>query len=490
MSPDKQNSLLAKLSDEDRAHLAYKWHGWIARPEQEPPPEPWRFWLVLAGRGFGKTRIGAEEIRAAAQRVEYPNLIGATADDARDIMIEGESGILAVCPPWERPTYQPSKRQLAWPSGAKSLIFTADEPERLRGKQHMWLWADELAAWRYPEAWDQAMLGLRLGDNPQAVITTTPKPTRLVRDLIGDPGCRVTRGRTYDNVENLAPAFAAEIIRKYEGTRLGRQELDGELLEDEGMAYRFDERIHCVHPFEIPSFWQRNEGMDFGSSAPTAWLVFATDTEGSSVCFDEFYEPGMPSETAPAILRLRKQGWESFDDDGWKTRRNVVWGDPQSMANRPPIPGRFGARTSIGQEFADLGVPVTPANNARDAGYVRVAELLKFDPERRFPEWHPRAGEFGAPRLFFFGDRCPHIVEQLKDAVIEDTGALTGMAVQQQWESGSGHAHAALRYWALSRMGPSKEPEKEPDDPRDALILRRMRKREREPVEGSGLHEL
>ncbi|WP_207000724.1 DNA-packaging protein [Trinickia mobilis] len=204
----------------------------IARPNQLAPDGDWYVWLILAGRGFGKTRTGAEWIRQQVKRYQFCNLIGATSDDARDIMIEGESGILAVCPQGERPLYKKSERKLLWPNGAVSLIFTADEPERLRGKQHMKLWADELGSWRYPEAWDQAMFGLRLGDNPQAVVTTTPRPTKLIRELVKADGTVVTRGSTYDNQQNLAPSFFKQIITKYEGTRLGRQELNAELLED------------------------------------------------------------------------------------------------------------------------------------------------------------------------------------------------------------------------------------------------------------------
>lgn len=189
-------------------------------------------WLILAGRGFGKTRTGAEWVRASIKSYELVNVIAPTADDARDIMVEGESGILAICSNEERPTYRAAYRRLEWPNGAKTLIFTADEPERLRGKQHMRLWADEVAAWRYPEAWDQAMFGLRLGANPQAVATTTPKPTELIHRLVNDPTTAVTRGSTYDNRGNLAPAFFEQIIRRYEGTRIGRQELLAELLDD------------------------------------------------------------------------------------------------------------------------------------------------------------------------------------------------------------------------------------------------------------------
>jgi len=161
------------------------------------------------------------------------NLIGATADDARDIMIEGESGILAVCPDGERPAYVPSKRRLEWPNGGVSLIFTADEPERLRGKQHKRLWGDELAAWRYQEAFDQAMYGLRLpGQSVRALFTTTPKPVTSIRELVKDSACVVVRGSSYENRANLAPEWFQQIISRYEGTRLGRQEIAGELLDD------------------------------------------------------------------------------------------------------------------------------------------------------------------------------------------------------------------------------------------------------------------
>ncbi len=197
-----------------------------------PERADWRYWLVMAGRGFGKTRTGAEMVRLWVRDFEMVNIIGATADDARDIMIEGESGILAVCPDGERPEYRPSKRRLEWPNGAKTLIFTADEPERLRGKQHMKLWADELASWRYAEAWDQAQFGLRLGDNPQAVITTTPKPTGVIKELLAHPHAVVTSGTTYENRANLAEAFYDAIITKYEGTRLGQQELMALILDD------------------------------------------------------------------------------------------------------------------------------------------------------------------------------------------------------------------------------------------------------------------
>ena len=227
-----RQAALASLTAAEREQLAWSWQ-FVARPSQLRPEGEWIYWLLMCGRGFGKTRTGAETVRQwVKEGHNYVNLIGATADDARDVMVQGESGILAICPKWERPEYKASQRKLVWPNGAESLIFTADEPDRLRGKQHEKLWADELAAWRYADAWDQAKFGLRLGAHPQSVITTTPRPTALVRSIIADPATHVTRGSTLDNRANLAGAFVDAVIKKYEGTRLGRQEIDGEVLDD------------------------------------------------------------------------------------------------------------------------------------------------------------------------------------------------------------------------------------------------------------------
>src|SRR6516162_7888876 len=233
--PALRKQFLHKLSDVQRQLLARRWKYW-AREEQLPPPGEWRTWLLLAGRGFGKTRTGAEYIHDRVNRHGHRRiaLVAATAADARDVMVEGESGLLAVGHETERPVYEPSKRRLTWPNGAIATTFSADEPERLRGPQHDLAWCDELGAWRYPEAWDMLMFGLRLGQHPRVVVTTTPRPTRLIRDLLTREShdVVVTRGSTYENRANLAPAFFDQVIRKYEGTRLGRQELHAELLED------------------------------------------------------------------------------------------------------------------------------------------------------------------------------------------------------------------------------------------------------------------
>jgi len=147
-------------------------------------------------------------------------------------MIEGESGVLSCCPSWDKPLYEPSKRRITWKNGAMATTYSADEPERLRGPQHDGAWCDEVASWRYAEAWDMLMFGLRLGDNPRCVVTTTPKPKTLIRDLISSPTTAVIRGSTYENRPNLAGAFYEQIVKKYEGTTLGQQELYGDMLEE------------------------------------------------------------------------------------------------------------------------------------------------------------------------------------------------------------------------------------------------------------------
>lgn len=233
LSPATRKKVLSELSDREAAALLYDWPFW-ARPKQLPPAGGWRVWLILAGRGFGKTRTGAEWVRSLAEsgRAGRIALVAETAADARDVMIEGESGLLSCCPPWARPRYEPSKRRVTWPNGAVATSFSADDPDQLRGPQFDAAWADEIAKWRYEAAWDNLLLGLRLGTDPRCVATTTPKPRAWLARLLADPGTAVTRGGTRENAANLAPAFLDQILARYAGTRLGRQEVDGELLAE------------------------------------------------------------------------------------------------------------------------------------------------------------------------------------------------------------------------------------------------------------------
>lgn len=231
---------LDDFSDSELNSLVYDWGIW-ARKNQLIPPGDWSTWLVLAGRGFGKTRMGAETIRAWAcgstplSRGTYGRfaLVAETAADARDVLVEGESGILGCHPKDFRPLYEPSKRRLTWPNGAMATIYNATEPDQLRGPQHEAAWCDELAKWAYArETWEQLEFGLRLGPHPRSIITTTPRPIPVLREILKSPDTHVTKGRTMDNSANLSRKFIDKIHAKFSGTRLGRQELEAEMLED------------------------------------------------------------------------------------------------------------------------------------------------------------------------------------------------------------------------------------------------------------------
>lgn len=227
----------AKAAKAERA--AGAWRS-IARPEQLPPDGDWLVWAFVAGRGAGKTRSAAEQVNEWARL--HPGcriaLVGRTPADVRDVMIEGESGILA-CARDDKPVYQPSKRRVTWANGSTAYAYSAEVPSALRGPQHHFGWCDEIAAWKdarkgdvVDTAWNNLLLGLRLGDDPRCVVTTTPKPVALMKTLLARATTVITRGSTYDNLKNLARAFRDNVLAAYEGTRIGRQELEGELLED------------------------------------------------------------------------------------------------------------------------------------------------------------------------------------------------------------------------------------------------------------------
>jgi phage terminase large subunit-like protein len=300
----------------EKVAFDYEWERW-ARKSQLPPPGDWRYWLILAGRGFGKTRAGAEWVRAQVnagrRRIA---LIGPTVADVRDVMVEGESGLLNIIPPELRPSYQPSRRRIVWPGGAMAFLYSAEQPERLRGPQHDAAWADELAAWsKGQETWDQLQFGLRLGDDPRAVVTTTPKPLPLVRNLFADPSCAVTRGSTYDNAANVPEAFLARIVARYERTRLGRQELHAELL---------DEIPGALWPYEILL------GARVPSHPDLRRVVVAVDPSGSNGADEGDQQgivvaglgvDGLGYVLADRTCRLSPEGWgrraiEAFDAFG------------------------------------------------------------------------------------------------------------------------------------------------------------------------------
>lgn len=241
--------VVAGLTDHERTHLfkgftqdqwvrlKHDWKFW-ARPKQLRPPGDWSVWLLLAGRGFGKTRVGSEFVReevesCTGERPKRGLLIAETAADARDVLVEGESGILATSPPWNQAKYEPSKRRVTWPCGCTATTFSGDEPDQLRGPQGDFAWVDELAKYKYPDdTWDNLEFALRLGENPRVVVSTTPRPLDIIKELATDSDTFVTTGSSYENYANLSPKFIKRVIKKYEGTRLGRQELLAEILTD------------------------------------------------------------------------------------------------------------------------------------------------------------------------------------------------------------------------------------------------------------------
>jgi phage terminase large subunit-like protein len=215
----------------------------IAHDGQLPPTGDWRTWLMMAGRGFGKTRAGAEWVRGIAEAGDATTAIalaGATIGEVRAVMIEGPSGVLSVGPPSMRPVWEPSRGRLTWASGAQGFVYSGENPEKLRGPQHGFAWCDELAKWGFAQAtWDN-QLGLRVGERPRALVTTTPRPIRLLRAMLDDPAVVVTQGRTIDNAA-LPAAYVAAMRDAYAGTRLGRQELEGALIADvEGALWTRD----------------------------------------------------------------------------------------------------------------------------------------------------------------------------------------------------------------------------------------------------------
>lgn len=267
MDPKVRATWLASLTDEQKAELRWHWQFW-ARSNQIAPQGQWNTWLVLAGRGFGKTRMGSEWIRenvCGTSPLAAPSsgwrriaLVAETAADARDVMVLGDSGILACHPKDMRPEWSPTNRRLTWPNGVEAWVYNATEPDQLRGPQHHAAWVDELAKFRYmQETWDQLQFGLRLGQHPQALVTTTPRPLPLIKKLMADPDTVVTRGATIDNQANLASNTIKQLYDRYGGTRLGRQELEGEILMDIPGALWNRDTIDGSRIYDVPKDLER-----------------------------------------------------------------------------------------------------------------------------------------------------------------------------------------------------------------------------------------
>ncbi len=361
-----------------------------ARANQRPPVGDWRTWLLLMGRGAGKTRSAAEWVRhrvesGAAGRLA---LLGATAADVRDTMVDGESGILAISPPWFMPRYEPSRRRLTWPNGARATTFSADEPDRLRGPQHDCAWLDELAAFRYPAALDNLLFGLRLGKDPRLCITTTPKPVRLVTDLIADPTTAIARGTTYDNRANLAPSFFERIVTKYEGTRLGQQELLAEVIDvADGIWFPgFDPAKHLAESAEFDPRHPAHLAIDCGVSRHVAAVWFQVKgldpLQRRVTVFGDFHAAGLYSEAAArAVLAY---GRELPCRGEWETVRL----DPAADARTGIGPAAYGEFERV---FGQRALARWPRHRVTD-GLDQLELLL----DRGLLTIHPRCQKLKA----------------------------------------------------------------------------------------------
>jgi phage terminase large subunit-like protein len=312
LSEAERNKILGALSAKQLEALQYDWNFW-ARPSQIAPEGDWQVWLYLGGRGTGKTRSGCEWVRGQVESGHAGRLalIAPTTADVRDVIVEGPAGILACSKPSFRPLYEPSKRKLTWPNGAVAMTYSAEEPDRLRGPNHDGMLCDELAAWSDPEAtWDMAMFGLRLGRAPQVAVTTTPRPIPIIRELLKSPNSVITRGTTYENAANLAPSFLNKIITKYEGTRLGRQELNAELIEEvEGALWTHEMIERCRVKGRSPDMRRVVIGVDpavssGGTSALTGIVAMGLGADGKGYVLSDRSGRYSPGEWAAAAVRL------------------------------------------------------------------------------------------------------------------------------------------------------------------------------------------
>lgn len=371
------------------------------RPQQQLPAGRWRFWLALPGRGWGKTATGGHTVKAwegdGAGRIA---LVGATAADVRDVMVCGETGILAAYPRSERPTYRKSLRCVDFyrTSGGKAFLYSAEEPERLRGPQHHKAWFDELAAWKKPDlAFAQAKFGLRLGKSPQALITTTPKTIDIVLQLLAesqDPSGRivVTRGSTFDNAMNLPDDFLEEMIKSFGGTRLGRQELDGEVLEEVDALFRV-EWIH--HASTLPKMRRTIVAID-----PAIRSQSHNDETGIIVC--GLGDDGRGYVLADRSGRMSPDAWarrvlSAFDDFDAnlilaETNRGGEMVENTLRTIRPHVPFKE-AQASKGK-----GLRAEPIAALYEQGRVSHAEKLAV-LEKQLTTWNPKESPESPDRL-------------------------------------------------------------------------------------------
>ena len=410
--------------------------------------------------GYGGAAGGGKSDAILAAALQYADVPGYAALILRrsfsDLALPGAA--MARSKEWLYGKARWSEREKTWSfdrGGTLTFGFleAEDDVYRYQSSEYQYVGFDELTQFsesQYRYLFSrlrrvkgvQVPLRMRWASNPGGVGHGWVK-----RRFIDDPapGVVFVPARVADNPGLEVDEYVRSLSHLPETIR--QQLLDGDWGAFEGAAFTLTDE-HLVEMFELPGSWQRFESMDYGLTNPTVFLAWAVDVDGNLVTFGSFYRPGLPSETAPVILKLRQL---------WKT--SACWGDPSSLAAPTSTLNKFGSPLTIEQEFADHGLAIARANNEPRAGYTRLRELLKRDPERRFPDWHPRRGEPGSPRWFIVERQCPELVEQLRTAPLQPLDKRwAGEMIDPHWEGAHGHAVAAARYGAMSRPGPSTEP--------------------------------
>jgi phage terminase large subunit-like protein len=368
------------------------WWDVFAHNHQLPPQTDWTTWLILGGRGAGKTRAGAEWVRALAlcDSAARIALVGETEHDAREVMVEGISGVLAVHRRDERPQWLSSRRRLEWKNGAVAQLFSAEDPEQLRGPQFSAAWCDELAKWRQAEAtFDMLQSGLRLGERPRQVITTTPRPLKLLKKLIADPSTALTRAGTRANAYNLAPAFLEHVFARYRGTRLGRQELDGEIVEERNDA-----------------LWKRAglEACRVSAAPPVARIVVAVDPpasarKGADAC--GIVAAGRAEDGTIYVLADDSAG--GLSPQAWAVKAISLWRRLQADCLVAEV-NQGGDMVRAVIREADSAVPVTTVRATRGK-YLRAEPVAQLYEQGRvkhagvFPALEDEMCDFGLDGL-------------------------------------------------------------------------------------------
>lgn len=370
MTLEEIQSLLRMLPTQEAYKLRYDYEFW-ARPTQRLPKGSWRCWFMKGGRGSGKTWTGANVTKKWSHTNPRMLLVGRTSYDVRDVMVLGDSGIMAVSPKQWRPVYEPSKRLLTWPNGAQALLRSADEPDSFRGPQFHKVWGDELASWRYgKETWDNIMLALRLGDDPQMLATSTPRPIKFVKDVLALPTTVVTTDSTYANIENLAESWANDIIRMYRGTRTGLQELEGRVLDDNPYALWTRKNLDETRVYTTPDLDE---------------IVVAVDPMVADLTAKDIRNEGKidydtdTSETGIAVIgRVGMKG--SLDSEGYTLDDLSMRGTPLEWCRQVQVAyHRYGADRVVAE--------------ANQGGALVKAALHSVDPNMKVELVHASKGK-------------------------------------------------------------------------------------------------